>query len=333
MEGENAQGKTNILEAIYFLANGRSFRSAHWQNLIPWGVTEAHWQGEISHRGLVSEIRVRLSPEGKQLVFKGKPQRSWSPVGPVFRVLVFTPESTALFRTSPAARRRYFDLALSLNHPHYGDWLNRYQHLIRQRNQVLQWGQGGETLEAFDPQWVQLTRLILNARRDYLQRLVPLWSERARQLSQTLGEVSARWKGDLPEGVLSDEAELLRQLQSRRAEELRRGQTLLGPHREDLLVFLEEHPARDVASQGQHRILTIALKVAEADDYRREHEDSPVFLLDDLGSELDPHHLQQLLGLLEALHAQTLLTTAQTGLLSPLQAPTRRVVKGRLELV
>lgn len=330
LEGENAQGKTNLLEAIYFLANGRSFRMVPWEDLIPWDETGARWQGRVEARGLESEIRVSLSEAGKGLELNGKALGTWRNIGPVFRVLVFTPESTALFRAAPELRRRYFDHALSLLHPSFGTWLNRYQRLVRQRNLILQSGGSAASLEAFDLQWAEMSKEIAAARRRYLQELLPLWLERIRQLSQTLPDLTARWVGAIPETDWIETETLLAALQARRAEELRVGHTLVGPHREDLQVYLGGHPIRSVASQGQHRILTIALKMAEADRYRRAMDQSPVFLLDDLGSELDPKHLGHLLALLDELHAQTLLTTAQTGSLASLKAPTLRVHRGQI---
>jgi DNA replication and repair protein RecF len=279
---------------------------------------------------LESEIEVQLSPEGKALHLNGKPLGTWRAIGPVFRVLVFTPESTALFRSAPEMRRRYFDHTLSLLHPQYGSWLTRYQRLVRQRNLILQSGGPAEALGAFDIQWAQSTREIAAARRVYLQELIPLWHERVRHLSRTFPLLSARWEGPVSEEDLGEVETLLAGLQSRRQEEMRLGHTILGPHREDLQVYLGGHPVRSVASQGQHRILTIALKMAEADRYRQTMDRSPVFLLDDLGSELDPKHLSQLLTLLDELHAQTLLTTAQPGSLARLKAPTHRVREGKI---
>jgi DNA replication and repair protein RecF len=330
LEGKNAQGKTNLLEAIYFLANGRSFRAVPWEDLIPWGEGQAQWEGRVMTRGLLSEIRVKLAEPGKELELNGKPLKRWSAVGPVFRVLVFTPDSTVLLRAAPAVRRRYFDHALSLIHPQLGTWLNRYQRLVQQRNQLLQSGASSESLEAFDVQWAQATRDIGAARRIYLEELIPLWVDRVGQLSETIPDLTARWEGPLTEQELGEVDSLLAALERRRPEELRAGHTLLGPHREDLQVYLGGHPVRSVASQGQHRLLTIALKMAEADRYRRATDQSPVFLLDDLGSELDPHHLRHLLTLLDELHAQTLLTTAQAGSLALLKAPTLRVHQGRI---
>jgi DNA replication and repair protein RecF len=333
LEGENAQGKTNLLETIFFLANGRSFRNLSWEELIPWGETGAQWEGRVVSRELASEIRVKLGGAGKELELNGKALGTWRTIGPVFRVLVFTPESTALLRAAPVSRRRYFDHALSLLHPLYGSWLNRYQRLVQQRNQLLQMGLGGgaaEALAAFDQQWAEQTQQISAARRTYLAELLPLWLGRIQQLSTTLPKLTARWEGPLGEEDLQTTETLLTALQSQRREELHAGHTLMGPHREDLQVFLGGHPARAVASQGQHRILTIALKMAEADRYRQTVGQSPVFLLDDLGSELDPQHLRHLLHLLDELNAQTILTTAQTGSLAPLKAPTYLVRAGEI---
>jgi DNA replication and repair protein RecF len=330
LEGENAQGKTNLLESLYFLANGRSFRTQEALSLIRFGSTAAQLQANIGHGSLTSLLEMNLDEAGKKIRLQGKALSGMATVYKVLRVLIFTPESTALFRSAPSVRRRYFDLATGVHRSGYSELLGRYARVLRQRNRLLEQGRPPEELEPFDHQWAELVRLIMAEREEHLRELLPLWQERLAMLAHFHIPLSARWEGRLSREEHPDEAALLRALRDRSAEERRYGRTVLGPNRDDLAVYFGSQWVREVASQGQQRILTIALKLAEADLFAAKTGLSPIFLLDDVGSELDLRHMGQLLEILAGIHAQTVLTTARSGSFASLRARTFRVEAGRL---
>jgi len=159
-------------------------------------------------------------------------------------------------------------------------------------------------------------------RQEYLAELMPRWVKRLAGLTQSVTGLLARWEGPVPQSPPPTAEQLLEALAGVAAEERRTGHTRLGPHREDLVLYWEERPVREVASQGQQRLIAIALKLAEADLYLARYGHAPVFLLDDVGSELDPQHLAALLKSLRTMDSQTVLTTAHPGEYSALEAKT-----------
>lgn len=331
LEGGNAQGKTNMLEAIYVLANGRSFRTSQRGSLLQEGQTQARLETEILHRDLISKLTGSLTVEEKRFTLNGKTLTRWEKLWEIFRVLIFTPESTAWFRSSPAGRRNYLDQAIATHFRSYRPVLRRYGRVVSQRNQLLEGRAPRELLEPYSQQWAELAGQILLARREYLKELLPRWRERLSQLTSTAGELNARWEGRVSNLEPWGPDVLLQALESVYPEESRRCHTVLGPHREDLGVYLVSRPVREVASQGQQRMLTIALKLAEADLFVAKTGLSPTFLLDDIGSELDPRHLNRLLQTLGELHSQTLLTTAHRGEYASLGARTFQVKRGQIQ--
>ena len=330
LEGENAQGKTNFLEAVYFLANGRSFRGTDYAGLIRFGASEARLQARWSHEGLESRLEMKLLPEAREVRFQGKTIVRLTPVQAGLRVLVFTPDSSTLFRSPPQARRRYFDHAISVQRPTYANALSRYQRILRQRNQLLECGGAPELAAAFDLQWAEGALAVMRERESYLKEIRGPWQRRFRDLLGSEDELEFHWKGELGPAFETETEDLLKALDGVRGEEKRRGRSLLGPQRDDLQVTLAGHSVKEVASQGQQRMLVIALKLAEADLFQAQSGKAPVFLLDDLGSELDARHQGLLLQILGGLKAQTLLTTAQQGAFASLSAKTFRVQEGRL---
>lgn len=330
LEGENAQGKTNLLEAMYFLANGRSFRTSHLESLIAFGSPGSRLLAGVEHGDLESKVEMFLSEARREVQLSGKKIHGMAKIHRIFRVLIYTPESTALFRTSPGARRRYFDLAIGVHRFDYPVLLGRYSRVLKQRNQTLEQSMGRESREPFDRLWAELSLGIMQARAEYLRDLLPYWRGRLSELTQTHAPLSARWEGRLSLEEHGDVASLLEALWESAGEEERYRRTVLGPNRDDLWVGFGSQAVREVASQGQHRMLTIALKLAQADLFVATSGNSPVFLLDDIGNELDPHHMERLLGMLSEIHAQTLLTTAHPGSYDGLRAKNFWVEKGKI---
>lgn len=333
LEGENAQGKTNFLEAVYFLANGRSFRTSDETHLIQFGKGELGLHGLLQQGDLETPVEVRFSLEKREVRFQGKTLRGLAKLHEWMRVLVFTPDSCSLFRGTPSGRRRYFDHAASVQCAGYTDLLQRYHRVLRQRNQILEQGGAPPCLkESFDLQWAELASQVMQVRHTYLEDLLPLWKMRLESLFRLAFPLEVRWEGRIGQAS-PDPQTLLNKLEEVREEERHYRVTLLGPQREDLVARVEGTLLREIASQGQQRMLVIALKLAEADLFQEKFRRAPIFLLDDLGSELDAGHLEKLLQVLGDLHAQTFLTTAQRGIYRSLKARTFRVQGGGLTAV
>jgi len=248
----------------------------------------------------------------------------------LMRVLVFTPESSTMMRGTPGQRRRYFDQAISHHSASYGPELARYSRILRQRNLCLENHSSSDVLAGFNEQWAQSALSLRDERELYLEKLLPHWRKRWEEISGMRGLLSASWESRLPWQPGENKASWIEKLEDTAPLERRVKRTLLGPHRDDLLVTLDQHAVRVSASQGQLRLLVIALKLAEADLFQEKTGRAPIFLLDDLGSELDRTRQDRLLGMLGDIHSQTLLTTAQAGTFSRLHAQTYRVQEGQL---
>jgi DNA replication and repair protein RecF len=329
LEGDNAQGKTNLLESVYYCANLKSFRTQETESLIRHGESAARLHSSVVHEDLTYRLEISVSAEKKKILFQGKELTRRANLHQSVRVLVFTPDSTPLFRGSTSLRRRYFDHAIALHQPTYTKWLSRYQRVLAQRNQQLGGGGRGELLETYNQQWGEYALELMKMREAYLTELTPLWEKRFSELNGNKWRLQPSWEGRLWKIAPRDLETLLQVLQTSAPEESRQRRTVLGPHRDDLVVQFEGHPIREIASQGQQRLLVIALKLAEADLFQIRHQKAPTFLLDDLGSELDPYHQQLLLERLGDLQAQTILTTTQQGAYDLLQGKTFRVAQGR----
>ncbi len=329
--GENGQGKSNFLEAVYYLANGKSFRGALREHLVREGEDGAILSADLLSEGLEFFIDLEIYGQERNLKLCGKSQHHWSKIRELFQVLVFTPDSTQLFRISPSVRRNYWDAALALQYPTVGTRLSDYQKVVRSRNRLLESGAPVSLCEPFDRQWAQLAFEIHQARIQYLEDLLPYWRKRLLEILRGNLDLQAQWVGTLASQPHSSPEWYGEILLRFRHEERRRCQTLVGPHREDLRVTLGGKGVKETASQGQQRLLVIALKLAEADLFLRHRGTPPLFLLDDLGSELDPGHLSLLLNTLGELRAQTLLTTSLGDSFKQLPARIFRVREGNIE--
>ncbi len=330
--GENAQGKTNLVEAIYFAATGKSFRTQDLNSLIKADEANLNLALSFLHRELQSDLKLCLSQESKELFLQEKKIRSWQKVHTLLRVLVFTPDSTLLFRSTPSVKRRYFDQAMSFQFPQYAKLLGRYQRALRQRNLLLEEQAPESLLAPFDQQWAELSAEILKMRRDFLETLLVDWKSRLGELGDFAQNFSASWQGKLNYQQGWQVEELKQQLKDSAFLERRYRRTVLGPHLDSVQAFLEGKALREVASQGQQRMVVIALKLAQADFFRSHNDLAPVFLLDDIGSELDKQHLENLLFTLKQLGAQTFLTTTHALPMDFSEAQSFRVSQGLVQV-
>lgn len=312
--GANAQGKTNLLEAIFFLGTTKMLRpGATPDDLIQHDQLEAIVRGKVSHRDgqIVRDLEAQLqkgSPKRFLLNFK-----KLSPLSKIFGqlpVVLFTPDDLELVKTGPAARRLYLDLEISQASSQYLADLTRYQRALKQRNGALKLyseGRAGlETVHAFDDELVKSGSAVLAFRRDAVAELSPLVAEVQARLAGKPEKLSLSYLSSVAaEGAAlpKDNAEIAHQFQlrlrERAREEQARGSTLSGPHRDDLELLLEGRPARLFASQGQQRSIALALKLAEVQFLSSKLGEAPVLLLDDVLSELDLERQKHLLSLLD----------------------------------
>jgi DNA replication and repair protein RecF len=307
--GDNGQGKTNVLEAIGWLATLSSFRGAPTDALIRRGADAAiiRAEGEREGRAILLEAELVASGRNRVLVNRQPLKRARDLLG-VVRVSVFSPDDLELVKGGPSGRRGYLDDALVASHPRYDALRGEVDKVLKQRNALLK-GAGGRldesgefTLDVWDAKLVEAGGALASARRNLLDRLVPVLGATYDAVAHGPADVHARYVAEWEAVGLADA------LAAVRRDDLRRGVSTVGPHRDEVELTIGGLPARTHASQGEQRSLALALRLAAHHVITDVTGSSPVLLLDDVFSELDPDRSDALLANLPP--GQTLLTSA-----------------------
>jgi DNA replication and repair protein RecF len=308
----NGTGKTSVLEAVFALATASSFRTTSASDMIRNSADVAEVHGVIRQGERRVQVDLTLTRSGhrvvKRMLVNGQRPRSRADLAESLPVTVFTPEGVDMVRHGPEGRRVFLTTLLTDVDLRTGELVERFERTLRQRNALLRSLHGEaptstvrEELAAWTADFVSVSEELLEARRQLIANAAPLVLERYRRLADHDVEVELRyetsWDGDLAEA-------LDRSLDDDRF----RGYSTIGPHRDDLALILEGRDARRQASQGEQRSLALALRLAGHELVRAERSVSPLLLLDDVFSELDPLRSERLLQLLP--QGQTLVTTA-----------------------
>lgn len=285
--GDNAEGKTNALEGIYMMAQGRSFRPAHENDMIRFGSEAAAIRLTYTAAGRKNELEMKLYRGGKRICKKnGVPLSRLSELMGSFRAVIFCPEHLSLVKEGPAQRRNFLNMAISQLDPEYLSALQRYGRILEQRNALLKkyafdQKSGEETLTLWTEKLAAEGAVISSRRASYVQKL----NEEAAAVFSSMTEGR-----EVPRYVYKEERsaeEYMAAFERVRDRELKTASTLIGPHRDDISILLNDREARLYASQGQQRSLALAMKLAEGGISREVTGEYPVFLLDDIMSELD----------------------------------------------
>ncbi|WP_413521899.1 DNA replication/repair protein RecF [Brochothrix thermosphacta] len=318
--GQNAQGKTNVLEAIYTLAMAKSHRTTTDKDLIQWQAEYAKIEGRVRKRGQSVPMSLIVTNKGKKAKVNHLEQKRLSNYIGHLNVVMFAPEDLSLVKGSPSVRRRFIDMELGQMLPIYLYDLTQFQRILQQRNHYLKRLQTRKTtdttmLDVLDEQYSELAAKITLRRRDFVVQLseyaIPIHSEISRQ-KETL-EIHYESSVKLLEEVAKDKeldevrAQLITDLQSKRQREIDRGVSLIGPHRDDLTFIVNERNVQVFGSQGQQRTTALAVKLAEIDLIFQETNEYPLLLLDDVLSELDEHRQTHLLNAIQG-KVQTFVT-------------------------
>jgi DNA replication and repair protein RecF len=316
--GENGSGKTNLLEAIYYLEIFRSLRGSPDEQLVRFGAEVFHLRGRFENgaTGDRLEVTAAYEPKGrtKRVTVDGvPPERLGEAVGRV-RAVVFSPTDMAIVAGPPSERRRFLDIVLSVNVPGHLAALQRYRHVLRQRNALLRAGGTADSLVAWDSALVEAGARIVTERAHWVEAWGAEFEMRACRVGGGAGPRIAYRPGvPIEPRELADVDEaFLRELDRVRLRERERGVTLTGPHRDDMAIVVDspegEVDLRDFGSAGQMRTAAIALRMVEAETAKRVGF-APILLLDDVFAELDAGRTRRILELLEEEgHGQVLLT-------------------------
>ncbi len=310
--GANGQGKSNLLEAIGYLATLSSFRGAPTDALIRDGAGSAivRAEAERSGRSLLLETEINRSGRNRVLVNRQRLPRARELLG-ALQVVVFSPDDLTLVKGGPAERRSFLDDLVVALHPRHDLLRTDLERVLRQRNALLKQAAGrlsddvAVTLDVWDTKFVEVGEQLVSARVAALERLEPLLSECYERLA---GDRAPGGKVTLTYLAPWREEGLAAAVARARRDDVRRAVTTVGPHRDDVVLSIEGLPSRTHASQGEQRSLALALRLASHRLVTNVVGSAPLLLLDDVFSELDAERSDALLAQLP--DAQTVLTTA-----------------------
>ncbi len=290
--GENAQGKTNLLEALWLFTGGKSFRGAKDSELTCFGEEQCRLTMEFhaANREQQAEITVK----GRRTAsLNGVSLSSASKLAGNFCGIVFSPVHLSLIKGGPQERRRLIDGAYCQLRPLYIRTMTEYARILAQRNAFCKQkgGGGAELLDLWDRQLAQTGCRLIHARQHYIQKMTPVAQEIYRGLSGDRETFDVRYLSSVDgcEEKTAPEiaAALFESLQRHHHDDLTAGFTTVGPHRDDMEVLIDGRPARSYGSQGQQRSAVLAIKLAEAVLLEEVMGERPIALLDDVMSELD----------------------------------------------
>ncbi len=351
--GENAAGKTNLLESVAMLATTKGVRSGPDLDLISWQAVvedplpaarlEADVETAAGKRSLevavIAQVAVAGVPPtraGKRFRVNGVARRATDLIGQL-RVVMFAADDLAIIDGPPVNRRRYLDLTISQLDPAYLRALQRYARVLEQRNSLLRrlqerGGRGLDQLDFWDDELAAAGALILARRAESVRALARDAADRYAELAATTEEtLEIRYLPGVPASVQEAlrehdlQAHLRAALEAGRVEDVRRGMSRIGPHRDDLSFLISGHPAGMTSSRGQQRSAALALRLAEVALSTRRTGDPPVLLLDDILSELDPRRRERILHVAYGVD-QVLITTPDE------DRPSREELPGALRM-
>jgi DNA replication and repair protein RecF len=320
--GDNAQGKSNLLEAIYYLETFRSFRGARDDQLVTFGADVFRVVGHAASDAPAAEtaqVAAAFERRGgrKKVTIDGTEQERLGPALGRLAAVIFSPVDLELVSGGPKERRRFLDIVLSLNERGYLEALQEYRRVLGQRNAALRDGLPLAVVQAWSPGLIDAGAVVMHARRGWIERVSPMWGDVYARVSND-GRARMRYEPsvDLDGAATVDQiAEAFRGSLDDAVERDRRlGTTTVGPHRDEVGLALERDGGvlelRDYGSGGQRRTAALALRLVEAATIRDQRGEMPIVLVDDAFAELDEGRSERVLELLESTDAGQVVLTA-----------------------
>ncbi|MGM0369446.1 MAG: DNA replication/repair protein RecF [Bacillota bacterium] len=293
--GNNAQGKTNLLEAIYLLGTGNSHRTNINSELVNWDQDGFYLKGELIKESQDYKLEMKLKGRSKEIrVNDNKLEKTADLLG-YLNIIIFSPEDLELVKGSPSLRRKFINLELSQIQPYYKHTLKEYDQVVKQRNNLLKKIRDVNApttmLEVWDQQLVDLGTKIIIKRLEALKKLKVLARLMQRKLTNGQETLQLAYDSKLNLNPNDSKEEIKEKfetyLKRKRKKEIERGVTTIGPHRDDISLLVNDIDVRKYGSQGQQRTTALALKLSELEFMKSEIGEYPVLLLDDVFSELD----------------------------------------------
>jgi DNA replication and repair protein RecF len=315
--GENAQGKTNVMESIFVLAMAKSHRTSNDKDLIRWDEEYAKIKGRIQKYSSSVPMELVISKKGKKAKYNHIEQRKLSQYVGNMNVVMFAPEDLHLVKGSPQVRRRFIDMEIGQVSPVYLYDIGQYQKILQQRNHYLKQMQlrkatDDTMLEVLTEQFTQVSAKIIQKRFEFIKMLEEWAKPIHTGISRGLETLKIVYKPSLDVSDELDWSTMIKRFEEKFAlikkREIERGVTLVGPHRDDLQFLVNERDIHTFGSQGQQRTTALSVKLAEIELIHSEIGEYPILLLDDVLSELDDYRQSHLLNTIQG-KVQTFVTT------------------------
>lgn len=305
IRGDNAQGKTSVLEAVLYLATSKSHRTNADNELAQYGSPGFYLACKATRSDRDVQLEASMKESAKRFRVNGIPQERVSDILGKLIVVLFSPEDIQLVKGGASLRRRFMDMELSQVQPRYLGALQRYRQALRQRNQLLK-GHAPDIrqVEVWDEQLADHGTIVQEERARFVAELGARTTAAYQRIAEA-EELTLQYQPDIREG------DTLKDVLARgRESDIRRGQTSHGPHRDDFEFLINAKPARAFASQGQQKSAALALKLAEMDVVFERTQEYPVLMLDDVFSELDRYRSARVIATLPP-GVQCLVTTTE----------------------
>lgn len=293
--GDNAQGKTNLLEAIWLFSGNRSFRNTKDSEQINFSQHETELYTEFVSSGRLQTAKINISRDRKKVYLNSVPQNSTATLLGIFNTVVFSPDHLSLVKGQPSERRKFVDTAICQLKPIYAKVLSEYHKTLIQRNalvkDITRHAELLDTLDIWDEKLAKCAATIINYRHRFIKRLSNVSKNIYTGISKQKESLAISYSSifqksaELNAGDLSEEVS--HRLKTSRREDFKNGFTTIGPHRDDVEFTINGEQAKTFASQGQQRSIVLSSKLAEATILQEKAGHRPVILLDDVMSELD----------------------------------------------
>ena len=318
IRGKNGQGKTNLLEAVFMLTGGRSFRTRFDKEIVGFGYSSAEILAEVEAAGREQTVKISLAPGQRKLITVNSVKKTASELAGTMTAVLFSPDELTLVREGAAVRRRLMDAAISQLRPGYAAALSDYNRMYEQKSAILRdWREKPsllDTLDDFSERLCRLTARLTRYRASFVQRLGEAAAPINRDFSGGADELELRYR---PVSTVEDPFASERDIyyavcehqEGHREAELASGQCLTGAHKDDIEISVNGRSARSFASQGQARTAALSIKLAEREIFLAETGEYPVLLLDDVLSELDAERQEFVLNRIGG--GQTLITCCE----------------------
>lgn len=284
--GDNAQGKTNILEAVYVSGTTKSHKGSKDKELIQFGEEESHIRTVLERDGLDYQIDMHIKKhKPKGIAINKVPIKKASELFGILNIVFFSPEDLNIIKNGPSERRRFLDMELCQLDRIYLYHLTKYNKILNQRNKLLKdinfRPELADTLSVWDMQLIEYGKKIINSRNKFIERLNQIVPDIHKKLSGNREELILHYEPNVKEDDM--ESELLKN----QARDLKFGMTSIGPHRDDMCFNIQDVDIRRFGSQGQQRSCALSLKLSEIELVKQSIKETPVLVLDDVLSELD----------------------------------------------